>query len=102
VNDPDSLLKFYRELIAYRRNSDPLRGGTQRFLDDLPAGVLGFVRETGNQAATAFVHMGETACEIALSRPGRIALATDRRRIGERCSDLMRLAPDEAVIVESI
>jgi alpha-glucosidase len=102
INDPDSLMSFYRELIAFRRSSEALRGGEQRFLDDLPAGVLGFVRETGNQAATAFVHMGETACEIALSQPGRIAMATARRRIGERCSDLLRLAPDEAVIVESI
>jgi alpha-glucosidase len=102
VNDHDSLLSFYRDLIAYRRTSDPLRGGTQRFLDELPTGVLGFIREKGNQAATAFVHMGDDACEIALSHPGRIAMATDRRRIDELCSDSLRLAPDEAVIVESI
>ena len=102
LNDHDSLLSFYRDLIAYRRTSDPLRGGTQRFLDELPTGVLGFIREKGNQAATAFVHMGDAACEIALSHPGRIAMATDRRRIDELCSDSLRLAPDEAVIVESI
>jgi alpha-glucosidase len=101
-NDPESLLSFYRELIGYRRRSDPLRSGDQRFLNDLPPGVFGFTREKGNQGASAFVHMGDIACEIVLSGPGKIAIATDRRRIDEHCAGTLRLSPDEAVIVESI
>src|SRR6478735_6907600 len=99
--DHDSLLSFYRDLIAFRRSSPLVKSGSQRFLDDLPPGLLGFVRESGNQSASVFVAMGEQSSDAELPRPGKIVMATDRARIGEQVSGELTLMPDEAVIVLS-
>ena len=100
-NDPGSLLSFYRDLIAFRRSSPLFKHGSQRFLDGLPSGLLGFVRESGNQSACVFVEMGERSRDVDLPHPGTIVMATDRARIGEYVSRRMTLMPDEAVIVAS-
>lgn len=42
--DPNSMLMLYRKLFALRRDHGALRTGSLRLIDDLPAGVVGYVR----------------------------------------------------------
>lgn len=44
----DSVLQFFRELIAWRKSSRPLRIGSQRFLA-APDGVLAYERRSGQE-----------------------------------------------------
>jgi alpha-glucosidase len=46
VQDTDSVLNFYRKMLAFRRESPALRHGKTRFID-LPDPVLGFLRGDG-------------------------------------------------------
>jgi alpha-glucosidase len=95
---PGSMLALYRDLIAYKRQSEALSDGSQRFLDGLPEGVLGIERDSGNQRVLCFVHMGESRCEIS-GWSGRIDLATDRNRDGETVTGILQLEPNEAVLI---
>ncbi len=51
AQDPDSVLNFYRQMLAFRRDTPVLRIGKTRFLD-LPDPVLGFLR--GDDLACIF------------------------------------------------
>jgi alpha-glucosidase len=97
-DDPASNLTLYRDLIAYKQSSEALRDGSQTFLDDVPAGVLGILRDSGNQQAVLFVHMGESRCEIT-GWNGRIAIASDRNRDGETVTGILSLEPNDAVLI---
>jgi alpha-glucosidase len=46
AQDPDTVVNFYRRMLAFRRETPALRHGKTRFLD-LPDPVLGFMRGDG-------------------------------------------------------
>ncbi len=98
TSDPASMLALYRDLIAYKRASAPLREGSQAFVDDLPEGVLGILRDSGNQRAVIFVHMGESRCELE-GWNGRIEIASDRNREGETVTGILTLEPNDAFVM---
>jgi alpha-glucosidase len=97
-DNPDSMLALYRDLIAYKRSHEALRDGSQAFLDELPGGVLGILRESGNQRAIIFVHMGERRRQVS-GIIGRIEIASNRNRDGETVAGILSLEPNEAVLV---
>jgi alpha-glucosidase len=63
--DPGSVLNFYRRMIAFRRAHPALAKGTIRLLD-VPEGVLGFVRETNEEAIVCIFNMVDTAALVSL------------------------------------
>ncbi|MBB4659346.1 alpha-glucosidase [Parvularcula dongshanensis] len=54
--DPRSTLHFFRRLIAYRRDSAPLRFGELEFLDT-PGGVLAMLRRDGAEAVLCVLNV---------------------------------------------
>ncbi|EAU41694.1 probable alpha-glucosidase protein [Fulvimarina pelagi HTCC2506] len=56
--DPNSLLAFYRRLIAYRKATPSLVKGTLRFLDAAP-GILALLREHEGEAVLCVFNLGD-------------------------------------------
>jgi alpha-glucosidase len=94
-DDPDSMLTLARDLIALRRRSPDLVGGSYASLDG-PDGVWAWRRGEGTVVAVNF-----SDDEVVLSEvEGTLALGTDRRRDGEAIGDGLRLGAWEAAVVE--
>ena len=69
---PDGILAFYREVIAFRKASAPLRHGTTTFLD-LPEPVLGFVRTAGDEALTCVFNLSVDPQAVAVEGDATVA-----------------------------
>lgn len=53
---PDSILAFYKDVIAFRKESDALRHGKTQF-QQLPDPILAFTRSTGTQNMTCVFNL---------------------------------------------
>lgn len=102
--DPDSVLSWYRSLLAFRRATPALQRGTQDRFETGDPDVLAWVRDAGD-AGRAFValNFAERAATIALPegamRDGwHVGLSTHRRTAGERLAGTAMLQPMEALI----
>ena len=65
--EPDSLLHWYEQLIAMRRNDSTLRDGKQIMLDENNASVLSYVREGVGGKPAIVVALNFTASEQTIS-----------------------------------
>jgi glycosidase len=92
-DDPGSVLSFTRDLVALRRSSPDLSGGTSATLAS-PPGTWAWQR--GDGFATALNLGEETSSFDGLA--GSIALATDRGRDGESVERLV-LPPGQGALV---
>jgi len=64
-NVPDSVLEFYRALLAFRRTHPALVKGDIQLLE-ATGNVLAFIREYGGERLLCVFNMGETAAEFAV------------------------------------
>ncbi len=100
MNDPHSMLSFYRRLIRIRRASPALVSGAIRIADDAPDDCFVFVREAAGSRAMVMLNFGEERREIRAAS-GRIALSSDpAREPGAVKSGMLALSPNEALIIE--
>ncbi len=98
LDDPDSVLSFYRELIHLRRDSECIRRGNLSFqLEDDPY-LFVFSRTFGDESymvianfsnARRHCHADVPSCDVIMSNYGRASASSD-----------MDLEPYEAVIVK--
>ena len=98
LDDPDSVLSFYRELIHLRRDSECIRRGDLSFqLEDDPY-LFVFSRTLGDESyivianfsdARRHCHADVPSCDVIMSNYGRASASSD-----------MDLEPYEAVIVK--
>jgi alpha-glucosidase len=99
-DDPRSDLSLWRGLIALRKGSPALAGGSQRMLD-AGDGVLAWIRERGGERMMIAINMSphELTCDLGAG-VGRIELSSDPGRPQETVGrgDL-RLESDEGVVV---
>ncbi len=99
-NDRDSLLTFYRDLIALRKGSAALRRGDLRFLD---AGkdILAYTRKEGDEEMLVLLNFSTSVRKTAATLQGawRAALSTHRKK-GDSFSPGELLQPLEATIFE--
>ena len=93
-DDPSSMLRLSRDLIALRRSEPDLRGGAYQALAT-PDGLWAYRR--GPRFVVALNLGGQPA---RLEITGRIRLGTDRNRDGAEVEGL-ELAPGEAAVVET-
>jgi len=106
-SDPDSMLRLYRRLIAYRRASPALLRGGYRPIEGLPGGCFGYVREADTGAVAVMLNFGEgpvrvrrDALEGALGSAGRFVLSTEPARHGPGPAGAFELEPDEGLLIE--
>lgn len=74
--NPASLLERYRSLIRLRSEHAPLDVGSAAVLRDLPAGVIGFVREHAGEHIAVFANLGAREAQIDLEAVGITAGAS--------------------------
>lgn len=104
---PDSLLSWYRQLLCLRKANQALHSGDYHEIDQVPAGVFAYTRQSGPEAVAVYLNF--TAHRIACPRPpepppGRawhVLLSTHE---ADRTSGLshIRLMPNEALLIEAI
>jgi alpha-glucosidase len=105
--EAQSMLRLYHDLLALRRREPALAVGEQEALD-VKAPLFGYVRRAEDGAGRCFAMVlnmspTEQSCELATHRgpiAGRIVLSTRRSRDGEPAEGRLRLAPDEALIIQ--
>jgi alpha-glucosidase len=96
--DPSSMLSLYRDAVAARRASAPLRTGSFSWLasDDH---VLAFERTTPGGRVSVAVNAGDEVVVVRLSGAGELLLASGHGvRMADRSS--LHLPPDTAAWVE--
>ena len=103
--DPESVLSFYRRLLALRRSTPALHAGDQEVLDAGAQDVLAYVRRAkgGSPAAVVALNFSSAPVRIPLPSPPaggqwRLALTTHARPASESLSGATTLAPLEALL----
>jgi len=92
--DPGSTLHLTRDLIALRAAEADLRGGAYETLP-APAGAWAWRRGEGHAVA---LNLSDSDVTVGGLR-GRVALATDRARDGERIEGELALGPWQGAVV---
>ncbi len=106
LEEPRSMLNFYRKLLAYRKATPALLWGSYRSLDLQPAeaGENCFVFERGTADQRLLVALNFSGQEQTLSLPelgtGRVALSTLLDREGEEDLADLVLRANEGCIIE--
>ncbi|MES1239413.1 MAG: alpha-amylase family glycosyl hydrolase, partial [Chloroflexota bacterium] len=102
--DPDSILSWYRRLLAFRAATPALHEGDQELLGVGDPDVITYLR-TAPDGARAFVALNFANREASAAAPAaqagaswRVGLSTHPRGLGEVLPGDMTLAPNEALI----
>jgi alpha-glucosidase len=106
LEDPYSVLNFYRSLIRLRRNSDALRKGSFRTLTKTSRQILSFIRETPQQQALVALNFTGRPAHLQLddmlhSRNWDLALSSSPQAASPRGREI-KLGPYEASIFLSV
>lgn len=99
--DPDSMLSFYRRLIALRRDEPALSVG--EYVPVVAEGdVLAYFREFGSSRFLVVLNLGHGVARFVTDDfevSGEVVLGTNREREGEAVSGAVELEGDEGVVV---
>jgi len=105
-DDPNSLLNFYRQLIALRRRAPALLDGEYASLGEDPK-LFAYWRKSRTQTMVVALNMSGEARTLNLGGGGlsasdfRVALSSRPRKRGQLTDGELALAPFEAVILEA-
>ena len=100
LNDPKSLLRHYKNLIALRRSEPVLVGGEMDFLDETVKNVLAYRRILNNETATIFLNFSNAEKRVALPEtPMRRFYSSRRSQLSGE--GMIALLPNEALIIFS-
>jgi alpha-glucosidase len=106
LNDPFSMLNFFRKLLAYRKSSSALQWGSYRSLDaaspEAQENCFVFEREAGDQRLLIALNFSDQEQNLSLPelRRGRIVLSTTLDREGEVNLADFNLRANEGCIIE--
>jgi alpha-glucosidase len=97
--EPDSLLSWYRSLLALRRREPALRRGTIRFLD-APKDVLAYERfdEASGGRIAVFLNFSSRAHEIPIGKKLRVLLGSSRSASSILEAGYASLGPCEVLV----
>jgi alpha-glucosidase len=100
--EPQSLLNFYHELIALRRQSPALVHGSYRALSR-PVGVWAYERATDEQRMLVALNFFSRPEQMSIEGGGawRVRLSSEERP-ASLVHDRLSLAPNEAVVLEAV
>ena len=96
---PGSLFNLYRRLIALRRGSPALHGGSYRAVA-ATGDVLAYMREADSERLLVALNLGAAPAVFTMPEmTGPVVLSSAADRAGEPIVGLLRLQPNEGVIV---
>ena len=95
--EPSSILNLYRELVRLRKDRTSLNRGTIEFINDLPDGILGFVRTDGSERTAVWINFTDEAAEVSAPDGSISLISTDPGRADLR-SGATILSPNEALV----
>lgn len=96
--EPDSLLQFYRRLIALRRMEPALSLGSYVAVP-AEGPVLAYERHHGDRRLLVALNLGGAAGVLPLAVPGRVLLSSGGHAVGAALSGRLDLEPGEGVIL---
>ena len=99
MDDPHSMLSFYRRMIRVRRSIPALTDGSYSAIEPAPAGTFVFAREASGSRAIIALNFAAEAREIDLPR-GTMVLSSNPAREQGTVGGRTRLAPDEAAVIK--
>lgn len=100
----DSLLNFYKRLLALRRQQPALVSGSQQLLAHLPPDVLGILRQYEGVCVLALLNFGRSARTISLPDVGnqwQYCLSSDNDRQGSASETTISVRAEETVILRA-
>ncbi len=96
---PDSMLLLYHRLIELRRREAALTIGEYVPLQ-APAEVLAYIRRHGQRRYLVVLNLGHRShLFVAAEAVGKVAIATDRAREGERIDGRVALVGDDGLVL---
>jgi alpha-glucosidase len=99
LEDPTSMLSLYRTLLRYRDGSPVLQVGDYRRLD-APDGIYAFERSHDGSRVVVALSFADTPTAFDPGAPGQIALSTRPDRASKEVAGIVKLEPNEGVIIE--
>jgi len=99
--DPDSMLSLYRRLITLRKQEPALSVGSYTPLA-VEGDLLAYKRESAGKRFLIALNLGHGPGRIELSESdsgGSVAVATERRRDGERIDRRVELSGDDGLLI---
>ncbi|HYA35795.1 MAG TPA: alpha-amylase family glycosyl hydrolase, partial [Candidatus Binataceae bacterium] len=97
MDDPDSMLSFYRRMIRARKESRAFSAGSYRTVADAPQECLVFIREAEGERVMVALNFADAPRRITTPR-GQVIIGTDPRRFG-KLSDAIELSPAEGIAI---
>lgn len=97
MEDPESMLSFYRRMIRVRRDTPALHSGELKILD-APDECFVFARELGTSRAIIALNFSNAPREIKIPR-GAILLSSDPARAQGALAGPLRMTPLEAIVL---
>ncbi|MFO0624480.1 MAG: alpha-amylase family glycosyl hydrolase [Polyangiales bacterium] len=96
ARDPDSLLTWYRTLLALRSAHEALREGRLELASDTPRDVIRFDRVSPHERLVVVVNLGDDPTGVRLGTEASLLAASDRGCVLERGA--LVLPPHTAVV----
>jgi glycosidase len=97
IDDPDSMLSFYRRVLWWRKSAPAILDGGLRVLD-APEGTFVYAREGGGQQLIVALNFADRPAQVALPSAGRVVMATGTTAALE--GGVLNLGPTEGAVVE--
>ncbi len=97
--DPASMLNLYRQLLRIRGARSSLQTGSIEFIDDVPSGVLGFIRADGSEITVVLINFTEETKSMPIAGGATLLISTEEERTGLQAG-VIDLGPNEALVVD--
>jgi alpha-glucosidase len=100
MNDPHSMLSFYRRAIRVRRNSPALISGTIQIIKDVPDDCFAFGRIASGDRAIVALNFASEPRKISVPA-GKLLLSSDfSREPATIKAGRFSLSPNEAIVID--
>jgi alpha-glucosidase len=99
LGDPSSMLNLYRQLLRIRGARSSLQTGSIEFIDDVPDGVLGFIRADGAERTVVLINFTDETRDTPVPDGSTLLFSTDQMRT-EIQPGLIDLGPNEALAID--
>ncbi len=101
-HDPASTLNFYQALLKLRREIPALHRGDFAFVEEVPAGIMAYVRSAGGQRVLVIINFGgqeHTLDLSSLNDSGQVLLSSRFTRPEGSALSELSLSPHESLLI---